>query len=269
MAPARSGRDDVPAGAAPAVVRATAVLDALAASPRGFLALSELAREVGVAKSSTLQICTALEAGGLIRRDEAGYWLGRRTVELGGAYLSRLDQVTEFYDACARSSLMAGETLRLSVLAGIDTLCLARYEGHPPVRYTSGIGDRTPASATAQGKALLAKLDDAEVRRLYHGIPDLPQLTARSRATLPELLADLADARARGFAVDEEESAPHVVGLAVAVPTRGLHAPVLALSVTLLDAEASAQRRDAMVTELGHLSRRLGNPMQPSTVTGS
>ncbi|MDN5570858.1 MAG: IclR family transcriptional regulator [Propionibacteriaceae bacterium] len=263
MTPARSERDDIPSGAAPAVVRATAVLDALASSPRGLMSLSELSREVGVAKSSLLQICAALEAGGLVRRDEAGYALGRRTVELGGAYLARLDQVQEFYDACARSALMANETLRLSALAGIDTLCLARYEGHPPIRYTSGIGDRTPSSVSAQGKALLAKLDDSEVRRMYHGIGELPRVTRHSRRTVAALVKDLGIVRSRGYAVDEQESALQVVGLAVTVPTRGLRAPMLAVSVTLLDTEATPERRSAMIDELRRLSLQLGNPMQP------
>ncbi|MFP5417051.1 MAG: IclR family transcriptional regulator [Actinomycetes bacterium] len=263
MSPVTSGRDEAPPGAAPAVFRATGVLDAIADSPQGFLSLSDLAREVGIAKSSALTICTALEAGGLVRRDELGYWLGRRLVELGGSYLSRLDQVREFYDACASSPVMARETLRLSALAGIDTLCLARYEGRPAIRLTAGIGDSLPSSATAQGKALLARLDDAEVERLYHGIPSLPTMTSRSHRNLTDLLEDLAHVRHRGYAVDEEEAAENVVGLAVSLPTRGSHAPLLAISVTLLDRDATPDRRAAMVAELAALSRQLGNPMQP------
>ena len=250
------------AGAAPAVVRATAVLDALAASPSGVRSLSELARDVGVAKSSTSSICNALEAGGLIRRDERGYMLGRRLVELGGAYLSRMDQVREFYDVCAASPVFATQTIRLSALAGIETLGLARHEGHPAIRLTSGIGDRFPASASAPGKALLARLDDDEVCRLYHGIDELPRVTRQSRRTLGRLLKDLDEARRLGYAHDEEEAAEHVVGLAVVIPTRGVRSPYLAISITLLDVEATPERRDLVVAELKRVAHALGNPMQ-------
>lgn len=259
--PARSGSDEVPAGSAPAVIRAVRILDALADSPTGFLTLSDLAREVGIPKSSASAICLALEAGKLIHREDIGYRLGRRSVELGGAYLARMDQVTEFYDVCSSSELFRHETLRLNVLAGIDTLCVARYEGHPALRLTSGIGDKFPAHATAQGKALLARLDDAEVRRIFHGLPRLEVATAKTMRELPALLDDLRATRERGFAVDEGEAADHVVGLAVTVPTRGVRSPMLAVSVTLLDWEATTERRIRMVAGLREVARALGNPM--------
>lgn len=262
--PARTGTDATPFGSAPAVVRAIAILDALADSPTGVMSLSDLAREVGVPKSSTSAICNALEAGGLIRRDEVGYGLGRRLVELGGSYLSRLDQVALFYDECARSPRLSRETVRLSALAGIDTLGLGRYEGRPALRLTSGIGDRFPASASAQGKALLANLDDEEVVRLFHGISELPRVTRNSRRTVSRLLKDLAVIRQQGWAADEQEAAEHVVGLAVAVPTRGVRAPQLAVSATLLDADATPDRRADMVAELQRLAHALGNPMEPA-----
>lgn len=226
------------------------------------MTLSNLARAIGIPKSSTSTICNALENGGLVRRDELGYSLGRRLVELGGSYLSRLDQVSEFYDLCTESPLFAGETVRLSALAGIDTFCLARYEGHPALRLTAGIGDRFPASASAQGKALLARLDDTEVKRLYYGIPELPRLTRNSRRTVGRLLRDLAQVRLQGWAVDEQEAAEHVVGLAVAIPTRGVRSSMLAVSVTLLDTDATPSRREEMVAELQRFAGALGNPME-------
>lgn len=262
--PARSGTDITPAGSAPAVTRAVGVLDALTAHPNETMTLSELARAVGVPKSSTSSICNALEAGGLVRRTDAGYALGRRLVEYGGAYLAQVDQVREFYDACEQSPVLEHETVRLSAHAGIDTLCLARYEGRPALRLTTGIGDRFPASACAQGKALLARLDDAEVERLYHGIERLPVFTRHSRRSLSRLLRDLALVREQGHAVDDQESADHVVGLAVTVPTRGVRSPLLAVSTTTIDHQATPERRAELVAELHRVAQLLGNPLQVS-----
>lgn len=261
--PARGGTDWTPPGAAPAVVRAVAVLDALANDPRGCLSLSEIAREVGIPKSSASTICTALEAGGLIRRDDPGFRLGRRTVELGGAYLARMDQVGEFYEACRRSPVLQPETVRLSVLTGIDTLCLARYDGHSALRLTSGIGDRFPANASAQGKVLLSLLDDAEIERMFHDVGRLPGVTSETIRDLPRLLADLHRVRERGYGVDEAEAADHVTGLAVAVPTRGHRSPMLAVSVTLLDDRDNPVERARQVDALLKIAGALGNPMAP------
>jgi DNA-binding IclR family transcriptional regulator len=261
LSPVRGGTDVTPPGAAPAVSRGIAVLDALAGSENGSMTLSDLSRALGVPKSSTSAICTALELGGMVRRDDLGYSLGRKLVELGGAYLARLDQVSEFHRACLESTVFRAETLRLSTAAGIDCLCLARYEGHPAIRLTTNIGDRLPASSCAQGKALLARLDDSEIERLYHGIDELPRLTSRSRRSVPRLLKDIRLARARGYAIDEEESADSVMGLAVVVPTRGVRAPILAISVTKHKSDWNEPTRERLVDELKRVATMLGNPM--------
>ena len=91
---------DAEASLAPAVTRAVAVLDALAAEPGVAAGTSELSRRFGLPKSSIANICAALVEAGLLRRAGAGFRLGRRLAELGGAYLSAVDQVQEFYDAC-------------------------------------------------------------------------------------------------------------------------------------------------------------------------
>lgn len=261
LSPVRGGTDVTPPGAAPAVSRGIAVLDALAGSENGSMTLSDLSRALGVPKSSTSAICTALELGGMVRRDDLGYSLGRKLVELGGAYLARLDQVSEFHRACLESTVFRAETLRLSTAAGIDCLCLACYEGHPAIRLTTNIGDRLPASSCAQGKALLARLDDSEIERLYHGIDELPRLTSRSRRSVPRLLKDIRLARARGYAIDEEESADSVMGLAVVVPTRGVRAPILAISVTKHKSDWNDPTRERLVDELKRVATMLGNPM--------
>ena len=262
MSPARTGREATPPGSAPAVIRAVAVLDTLAASEATHLSLSDISRAIGVPKSSTASICTALEMGGLLIRDEHGYSLGRRLVELGGVYLSRMDRVREFYAACAASEALAGETVRLWALGGIDAICLGRYEGHPPVRLTTNIGDRVPASTSAAGKVMLAQFDDHEVRDLYHGRTSLPRLTARSHASLDELLEDLSATRRRGYGLDDEESAQDVVELAYVVPSRGMRSAVMAVSVTQHRSTFTAALEAPLVSALRAVAEGLGNPMQ-------
>ena len=93
----RQGRDP-----APAVTRSMAVLGLLAEAP-GPLTLTEIANALGLAKSSTANLCLALEAAMMVQRVPLGYQLGRRTVELGGAFAAQFNQVREFYGACAAS----------------------------------------------------------------------------------------------------------------------------------------------------------------------
>ena len=136
---------------APAVTRAAAVLDVLAASPSGRATLSDLARALGIPKSSTSNLLQALEDARLITRQGSDFSLGRKLVELGAAYLSRRDEVQEFYRFCEEAPTLSRETVRIAMLDGDQVIYLARYEGHPAVRLTSSIGDKMRWAKTSMG----------------------------------------------------------------------------------------------------------------------
>ena len=73
---------------APAVTRAGAILELLAEDAGQAVGPSELARRLGLPKSSIANICNALADIGLVRRIGTGFALGRKLAELGGAYLA-------------------------------------------------------------------------------------------------------------------------------------------------------------------------------------
>jgi IclR family transcriptional regulator, blcABC operon repressor len=256
-----------PAGTspAPAVTRAVRILSLLADSRGVPQPLTEIARALGAAKSSTSNVCAVLEESGLIQRRDTGYVLGRRTVELGGAYLAGFDQVREFYRICSGSAVLSHELVQIAVLDGTDVLYLARHEGRAPLRLSAGIGDRFPAALTAVGNALLAELPAAEVDARYGSAPPLPRLTDRSTRTLEDLHAKLAATRARGYAVDDGEVFPNVTGLALTVPARLSGEQTLAIGVSTIDVGAgpasAAEHREAVLAALREAVERLSNPM--------
>jgi len=100
---------------APAVTRAGAILDVLAEAAGDAPGPSELARRLGLPKSSIANICNALADIGLVRRVGTGFALGRKLAELGGAYLASVDQVQEFYEACRALETGAEEIGRAHV----------------------------------------------------------------------------------------------------------------------------------------------------------
>jgi DNA-binding IclR family transcriptional regulator len=203
----------------------------------------------------------ALEEASLISRQGSEFTLGRKLVELGAAYLSRLDEVQEFYKFCEQAPTLSGETVRIAMLDGENVIYLARYEGHPAVRLTSNIGDRMPVSLCAVGKALIARLHDHDIAAMFPDELRLPVMTPKSLTTGADLKAEIATIRERGYAFEDEESTTGVVCLGVAVPTRGAHGPSLGLSVTALKATYSEEQRSAIVLELKELARLLGSPM--------
>jgi IclR family transcriptional regulator, blcABC operon repressor len=260
--PARAG-----SSLAPAVARAAAILDVLAAdslaNPSAPTQLADLARRLGLPKSSVANICAALVDTGLIRRVGTGFGLGRRLAELGGAYLATVDPVQLFAEVSDQLAVASEETAHLAVLDGLEVIYLARHDGRQAIRIASAIGRRMPASCTALGKAALATLTPEDLAARLRGVEQLPTLTARSHRQVAALLDDLDEVRERGYAVDDEETSEGIVCLGVALPRRDPTEAHYAVSVTLLKARADAGRREALVADLRRLARLIANPMTP------
>jgi DNA-binding IclR family transcriptional regulator len=257
-----SDEADAAGSLAPAVTRAAAILDVLAEHPEDPSGPSELARRLGLPKSSIANILNALADAGLVRRMGSGFALGRKLAELGGAYLAAIDLVQEFYDASRELPTASDETVQLAVLDDLEMTYLARHDGRQQVRLTSGIGRRLPATVTATGKAALAFLDDRELDRRLATVTTLTRLTPKSIPTIDALRADLDRVRERGYAIDDEETVEGVMCLGIAIPARRPGEGPYAASITLLKARATQDRVAALADDLRLLATRLSDPMR-------
>jgi DNA-binding IclR family transcriptional regulator len=249
---------------APAVTRAAMILDLLAESAGEPLGPSEIARQLRLPKSSIANICGALADAALVRRVGTSFALGRRLAELGGAYLATVDQVQVFYEASRQLPTGSDETIQFAVLDGLEVVYLARHDGRQPVRLTSGIGRRLPAFSTATGKVALASLDDVELNRRLAGLDTLPRPTRKAHGSVDELLADIAEIRRRGYAMDDEETMEGVVCYGMLVPSRGPGEAPSAASITLLKVRATAERVPALLQDLRSLTAELSGPQRRS-----
>lgn len=249
----RAGRDP-----APAVTRSIRLLDLLA--QRAPLTLTELANGLGLAKSSTANLCLALEASDMVERAAEGYKLGRRTAELGGAYAAQFQQVREFYAVCDASPVLRHELVQVAMLDGADALYLARHEGSARVRLGTPLGSRLPAALSATGRALLMAHDDARVSELLADRVPFPKLTEHSPTDMASLLDRLAVARERGWALDAEESYPGIVGVAVPLEPWAPGDPQLALGVGMAAAGSDTARIESVAAALAEAAGRLTNP---------
>lgn len=250
-----------PAGKAPAVIRAVKILELLAASGQS-LSMSEIARSLSMAKSSTSNICQALADGGLVARTEGGFALGSRTVDLASAYLHTFDPVREFYRMCSAGGILGTELAQLAVLTDTDALSIARHQGQSAVRHGLRAGGAYPAEQSALGRALLAQLPIEEIDQRFGASANQtrPPTTAAARAAL---LQRLAGVRRQGYATDEQEVQPNVVGLAVAIPARSTGSPAMALGVAVLASAASDRYREQIVAALHQAAARL-SPAKPA-----
>jgi DNA-binding IclR family transcriptional regulator len=252
----------------PAVSRAAAILDLLALSAGNPAGPSEIGRRLGLPRSSIANICGALAAAGLLRRVGREFALGRMLAELGGAYLAAVDVVQEFGEACLLLPAASEETIQLAVLDGLEMTYVAQHHGRQPMRLTSQLGRRLPATVTANGKAALAALDEADLRVRLARVRALPVLTPRSHASIASLLDDLDQVRARGYAVDDGETVDGVVCLGVAIPAGQPGEGPYAASVTLLEARATDDRVPGLIADLASLRERLSHPLRVDPADG-
>lgn len=249
------------AALAPAVQKAIRILDLLAASPGRPKPLSDIARALGIAKSSTSNLCASLEEGGLIRRTASGFLLGRRSVELGSAYLAGFDQIREFYRLCEESEVLQRQLVQIAMLDGVRALYLAVYEGRERFPLSASVGDRYPASATAVGTALLAELPPEQIEALFREPNHLVSLTNRSTLDLATLQAKLETTRRNGYAEDDGEVHPSVFALATLVPSTRMAEPSFAIGVSLVHPSDTPEERASVLEALRHASRELSRPL--------
>lgn len=237
---------EVPRRHAPAVSRAVNLLDLLA-NHEGALGVSELARRLGLPKSSVFGICETLVEAGVLHVDSTGYRLSAHCLRWSGAYLKQSSIVTEFQRLLARDERLAPYSLTLSTLQGGNVVYLACRNSNRPLGFTFQVGMQLPAALSATGKAMLSCLPEAEVAGLLAG--DWPSAFTRfSVADLAALQPQLQAARMRGYAIDDGEIREGMVCLGAPIlETSGRPVAGIALSLT------SAEAQPGMREELGKL----------------
>lgn len=242
----------------PAVARAVAILDLLAAEPTP-IGVSAIARRLDIPKSSAGNLCTVLLDAGLLRPHGSGFALGQRLAQLGAAYLTGVDQVQLFHRAVDVLDAARNETVQLAVLGeGLDVIYLARREGAFPVRLASTPGRALPATCTATGKAMLARLPADDLAARVASVETLPTLTSRSISSVEALHAELAIVRRDGVAHDREEVIEGVMCVAAAIPATS-NAEWMAVSATLLTPRATTELVASIAVELTDVAARIAH----------
>jgi DNA-binding IclR family transcriptional regulator len=189
------------------------------------LGVTEIARSLGVHKSTASRLAATLERTGFLARSGKRYRLGVEIIRLGSVALRSTDLVARVQPAMEKLSQRTGETINLAVPAGPDILNVAELPSTYILSCSGGwIGRRTTPHAVANGKVLLA----------YGAIPvpaHLERYTEHTITTAEALDEELAAVRRAGYAKAVAELEDGLV--AVASPVfDGSGACVAALSVS-------------------------------------
>src|SRR5229473_6030412 len=161
-----NGEDGRDGGLVRSVDRAVAILDLLARD--GWRAGAEVARDLGVHRSTALRLLGTLERHALVERDQrtARYRLGRRLPQLASVVTGEFDLRYVARPVCEQLAGAAGETATLDVLVGDVIVPIEQATASTSVVSVNWLGGRYPVHCTASGKAIAAFASDALRERL-------------------------------------------------------------------------------------------------------
>jgi IclR family acetate operon transcriptional repressor len=199
------------------VAKAVRLIDIVAAAPAQGLTISELTRQTGMSKSATYGLARTLLDAGYLHASEPGprYSLGMAFVRLGDLAGRRLPLREIAAPVLAELSRDTGLTIRVAAVDDGYPIFVDRVDAVGAVRFHAPLGVRELPHTSAAGKAILSALPDEEVQRIAAEC-GLPTRTRKTITELPALRGDLAVARRRGYAIDDEEDFDGVFCVAAA-----------------------------------------------------
>jgi IclR family pca regulon transcriptional regulator len=219
-----NGRDFVAA-----LEKGLGVIEAFSAShPR--LTLSEAARRAGVTRAAARRYLLTLASLGYADYDGKFFSLTPRVLRLGYAFLSTASLPRLAQPVLEALADQTREAASLSVLDGPDVLFIAHSPKRRLLSAMASIGTRLPAWCTAMGRVLLAGMDDEALERWLKSARPR-KLTPKTLTSQRELMEQVLQARAQGYAINDEELE---TGLrSIAVPVRNPRGEVvLALGIS-------------------------------------
>ena len=254
--PGGPGQEDP--GPIQSVDRAAAILEILARD--GEAGVTEVARELGVHKSTASRLLAALDRRDLVTQDTARgrFRLGVGLVRLAGAAARGLDLVQESRPVCRALAQEAGETVNIAILSGRDALYLDQVAGPAALSPHNWAGQRIPLHATSDGKVLLAYLPPDDIAEY---LMPLQRFTDHTITTGSELTQALDEVKRQGYATAVEELEQGLT--AVAAPVRDAEGRVVAsISASGPSFRIPADRIPALADSVrraaAEVSRRLG-----------
>lgn len=186
--------------------RGLAVMRAFSAtSPT--LTLADAARATGLTRATVRRLLHTLETLGYVSSDGKHFELTPKVLDLGYAYLSSFRVADIALPYMEEFSERAKESCSAAVLEGTEIVYVARVPTKRVMSITLSVGSRLPAEMTSMGRVLLANLAPDDMERFLAALPDgqpRPQ-TARSLTDVAVLRRELADVRARGWALVDQE----------------------------------------------------------------
>ena len=241
-------------GGSSTVEKALAILEAIARSSHGLSNL-EVARNLGLDKSTTHRLLTSLARYRYVERDEA-----TRQFVVGGhlnymAWGAAPDPRPALGATLSDLVEVTAESASCSLLLGWRFHCIEHAPSPYELRYCPDVGKSYPLNAGATGKAIAAFLTPGEQQQLMEDLPTV-RLTDRTIVDRGRFADELRLTREQGFAMSVGERVPG--GCGISAPIFSRHGAVIgAVSISAVEGRCPVQTLTSYSPQLIAAARRI------------
>ena len=196
--------------------RAVAILDCFTIeNPQ--LGVREIARQIDMSVSTAGRMLASLSTLGFLSQDASSrlYRMGPKVMAYNMVYTATLDIRGSARPMLEELYGLTNETVSLYILAGDVRVCADCIESSERLRVVVRIGEHMPLHAGSSGKALLAFMPPEDVERVLSR--PLEKMTSATVTSREDILKELKDIRAQGFATSHGERFEDVIGAAAPV----------------------------------------------------
>ena len=192
------------------LMRALDIMDEVIDGP---IRAADLARKLGMSKTTAHRLVQALKSRNYLAVTRDGFALGPKLLQLGVLATEQIDFVRIARPFMELLSERSGFCVFVGKREGDFSRHLDRVTGTQRLRVATAPGDRRPIAETGLGKALLLDEDEATWERLYvaanGGKP--------SRAAINAFIAEMQDHKARGEVLHDSELGDGVRSIATPI----------------------------------------------------
>lgn len=195
------------------IARAANILRALEKEPGG-LTLSQIAECVGLARPTVQHIVAELQQQEMIMPagPHSGFRLGPGLMRLGAAAQPNFSQIVRPF--LETLFLRVDETIDLSILRGGKVYFVDQIVAQHRLRAVSAIGAAFPLISTANGKAMLAAMEEETAEKI--AAKQLAEVPG-GEGKWPALAQELNEIRRSKIAFDREEHTDGICALGVEI----------------------------------------------------
>lgn len=184
--------------------------------------VTEVANELGWAKSTTYNYLATLKSNGYVIQEGRKYHLGLRFLELG----KHVSHGKDLYELASKKvkelAEETGERAQFVVLEHGQAVYVRQAIGDKGVRTDAEVGSRLDLHATAAGKAILSKIPESEREEILDCIGMKPY-TKNTIADREELRQELEEIQETGIARNSGEIVDGMNAVAVPVTNTNEH----------------------------------------------